>query len=207
MHYLSELVLSLNEILPLWLFVFFGGIIEEVIAPIPSPVIMTFAGAAAASMQKAWPWIVLYGVLGGIGKSLGALILYFVADKFEDFFTGRLGKFFGLREHHFEAYGRKLAENPNLFWWLFGVRSLPIAPSAVISVLSGALKVPLKTYYMSTVCGCIVRDVIYVFIGFSANEFLQGVLSQSAGVDKFIMFGMAVMILFYFVYLAHKKSR
>ena len=207
MHYLSDLVLSFSQFMPLELFVFLGGIIEEVIAPIPSPVIMTFAGAAVASLEKAWPWILWYGVLGGIGKSLGALILYLISDKFEDVFTDKFGKFFGLEPKHFETYGNKLANQPNLFWWLFLVRAFPIAPSGVLSVLSGVFKVPLKIYFIATMLGCIVRDVIYVFIGYSANDFLNSILSKSMGLDKLLTFVVATLILAYFIYLANKKRK
>lgn len=206
MQILSDLVLSLNNYMPLSMFVLVGGILEEVIAPIPSPVIMTFAGVATKELGRNFAWIFWYGILGGIGKSLGAIVLYLLSDKFEDFFTKTCGKFFGIKAHHFEKYGKKLSKNPNLFWWLFAIRAFPIAPSAVISVLSGVLKVPFKTYAISTLLGCIVRDTIYVFVGYSANDFYTSLMQGALGLDKIVTLLLAVSIFAYFVYLATKKQ-
>ena len=205
MHYLSELVIALNNFMPLAVFVFLAGIIEEIVAPIPSPIVMTFAGAASLSLGKPIYWVFIYGLLGGLGKSLGAWFLYVLADKFEDLFTNKFGKFFGLKPHHFESYGKKLANTSKTFWWLLFARCLPIAPSGVISVLSGVLRVSPKVYLASTVLGCIFRDTVYVFIGYTSNEFLQSVVDHSMSIDKLLTFCVALLILIYFIYLAKKR--
>jgi membrane protein DedA with SNARE-associated domain len=208
MQILSDLVFSLNQHMPLSMFVLLGGILEEVIAPIPSPLIMTFAGVASKELGRNMSWILWYGILGGVGKTFGAVVLYLLSDRFEDFFTKTFGRFFGIKPKHFETYGKKLAKNPNLFWWLFGVRAFPIAPSAVISVLSGVLKVPFKTYLLSTLFGCIIRDTVYVFVGYSANDFYLSVMDGVMSLDKIFTLIVALSIFSYFVYLAKfRKSK
>ena len=54
MDKIIDYIQNFSEIFPLEWFVFLGGIVEEVIAPIPSPVIMTFAGSTLSAIDTAF---------------------------------------------------------------------------------------------------------------------------------------------------------
>ncbi len=206
MSFFTDLVMNLSNVVPLPLFTFLGGFLEELIAPIPSPVIMTFVGAALKTMQLPIWTLLLYGVLGGIGKTLGASVLYFLADKFEDFFTKTLGPFFGVKPHHFEKYGTQLSESKNLKYWIFGVRAFPLAPSAVVSLLSGVFKVDFKIYFWYSLIGCIVRDFIYVLVGYSASTIWFDFMAKTSFLDKLLSV-LVIIAAVYYLYWLYKRRK
>ncbi|NBO17531.1 MAG: hypothetical protein EBV07_01430 [Proteobacteria bacterium] len=63
-QYLKEI----SSTLPLPVFTFIGALLEEIIAPIPSPIVMTLAGSLAAAANFSYLYLLLLALTGSFGK-------------------------------------------------------------------------------------------------------------------------------------------
>ena len=78
--YIETVLMSFVNILSLEVFVFVASIIEEVIAPIPSPTVMVVAGSVAQLQERALFFLIPLAIIGALGKVIGALFVYVLPD-------------------------------------------------------------------------------------------------------------------------------
>jgi len=193
-HSLEQTLQNSANYLPLEVFSCVGGFIEEVIAPIPSPFIMAAAGSAAFAQNKGIAMLVWLAFLGSVGKTLGSWIIYFIADKMEDFFVGKFGRFFGVSHAEVESIGKHFKGGWKDLLILFSLRALPIVPSAPVSVMGGVIKVPLQTFLSATLLGNFVRNFIYIYIGFAGVSTYESILNGLQSSESIIQ-GIVLVVL------------
>ena len=75
--YLENLALKI----PLELFTVIGAFLEEVVAPIPSPFVMTLAGSIMRAQNMTVTYIAFIALIGALAKTFGAWLLYFLSEK------------------------------------------------------------------------------------------------------------------------------
>jgi membrane protein DedA with SNARE-associated domain len=165
--------------------VFIGVIIESVIVPIPSPLIIMGAGFVLISpdlkMLDALAPIVLQIVLPGsiastVGAYIGYGIGYFGGKPMIDRWKGFLGFSWSdvaAMERRFKEGGVKAS--------IFFLRALPIFPLSVISAAAGLLRLPIKQFSLWTFYGAIPRCLLLGYLGWGLGETYQG-LAQ--GIDR-----------------------
>ncbi len=207
-HSIEEALKNSAAYLPLELFSFLGGFIEEVIAPIPSPIIMATAGSAAFAQHKGLITLVWLSLLGSAGKTLGSWIIYFIADKLEDLFVGKFGRFFGVSHREIEALGKHFKGGWKDFMILFSLRALPVMPSAPVSVVGGLIKIPLPTYLGATFAGNVVRNLVYIYLGYAGVSTYQSVLHGMDNLESVVQIIIFVVLaaLVGWVYAQRKKK-
>ena len=71
---INYLTLLSNRI-PVELFVLIGSFVEEVVAPIPSPLVTTITGSLAYSQGYIPVALCLLGLLAAVGKTIGSVII------------------------------------------------------------------------------------------------------------------------------------
>lgn len=204
---INDWLLRFSEIVSVELFVIVGGFLEELIAPIPSPLVLGTAGSLA-EVSGMGVWFVLWlAVLGSLAKLIASLIIYVVVDKFEDVFMGRFGKFFGVTHEDIEKIGRKLGES----WWgnfgvLFLLRSLPMVSSALVSVMSGFVKIEMKAYVMATFLGNIVRNLFFLLVGYYGLEGANGLLDGLSSLESIFKFVLVFLVVVGFLFFKFRKK-
>ncbi|OJI08616.1 MAG: hypothetical protein COV08_03515 [Candidatus Vogelbacteria bacterium CG10_big_fil_rev_8_21_14_0_10_49_38] len=151
---------------PVAWFVLVGSLVEEVLAPIPSAVVMITAGALAAARGAWWLWLLPYAVLGAIGKTAGSWPFYWLADKAEDWAGRKWGRVFGLSHEKIESFGLLMAEKRWGNWLLFALMVLPIFPTNIASVGCGLIKLDPKLYFKITLAGFFIRALLLVSVGY-----------------------------------------
>lgn len=194
---------------PLEVFVVIGSLVEEIVAPIPSPSILTLAGSIALSQEKTLLFLVWLAVLGSIGKTLGGWVLYWIGDKAEDIITHKWGKFFGISHKHIEQLGERFHKGHKDIILLTFLRSIPIFPSAPISIGCGVIKLPIKVYLLGTFLGTIVRGFIYIYLGYSGVELLKGLsthLDRTETIIQLVLFLFLVLIIAWSYWKRHKSK-
>ncbi|HEY7316897.1 MAG TPA: VTT domain-containing protein [Candidatus Binatia bacterium] len=165
--------------------VFAGVIIESVIVPIPSPLIIMGAGflliGAELSFLQAFAPIVTQIVLpGSIASTLGAYIGYGIGYLGGKPMVERLQAFFGFNWSDVEAMERRFRVgqvNTSLFF----LRALPIFPLSVISAAAGLLRLPVKQYTLWTFYGSIPRCLFLGYLGWGLGEPYQAI---AKGIDR-----------------------
>ncbi|MBU0569515.1 VTT domain-containing protein [Patescibacteria group bacterium] len=177
--------------LPLELLVVVGSFVEEVIAPIPSPIVMVLAGTLTYAQNQPLWYLSVLALFGALGKTLGAWVLYVVADKLEDVVVGKFGRFLGISHKEVESIGKKLngGWQDNVF--LFIARAIPIIPSAPVSIACGAVKLNKKTFLSSTFAGTFFRNLMYLYLGYAG---LGNYKEISQGFERFESIGQLLLL-------------
>ncbi len=196
---------SLSEIIPLPLFVFSGAFIEELIAPIPSPLVMTLGGSLAKSQGHAYVLLFFLAFVGAVGKSIGGYIIYKFAHLLNAVLVGQWGKYIGVSQKQILAMSEKLGQGPKDAVALFLLRATPIVPTAPVSFAAGILQLDLKTYLISSAAGLWVRNIFYLYLGFTGTQALENINND---LDSFETIGYGIILLLIiaiFIYIFKKR--
>ncbi len=191
-HLLSGVIEWLQQLatqVPLEVFVLIGGLVEELIAPIPSPVIATLAGSIAAAQGYGWLGLVLVCAIGCIGKTFGAWIFYVIGDKFEDIVVPRYGKFLGVTHAEIEQFGRRFSGTWKDAIVLFLIRSIPMMPSTPVTLACGIVRFRPRTFLLSTYFGFLLREMFFMVLGYTgvaAASLLAGINSAEGAMNGLI---------------------
>ena len=142
--------------------------IESAMIPLPSELILPYAGFLVSDPTKLEPlthgtwefWIVV--VVATIGNTIGSLIAYAIGAWGGRPFLERYGKYLLIRHHEielaerfFNRYGAATA---------FFSRLLPIVRT-FISVPAGVARMPLRTFIAYSTAGAFLWSIILVYAG------------------------------------------
>jgi len=143
--------------------VFIAAIIETVIPPIPTMAVFPTAGFLASQNNFELYQVILLGIIGGLGASIGSTVIYLIALK-----LGRVALLKYLKyvkvsekkltrvENWFQKYGDKAV--------LFG-RMVPVFRE-MISIPAGLLKMKLPKFLAYTILGSCGWSIALIFIGY-----------------------------------------
>jgi len=165
--------------------VFAGVIIESVIVPIPSPLIIMGAGfiliSSELSFLEALVPIALQIVLpGAIASTLGAYIGYAIGYYGGKPLVDQWERFLGFSWRDVEALERRF-QSGQVKNTIFFLRALPIFPLSVISAAAGLLRLPLNQFSVWTFYGTIPRCLLLAYMGWGLGETYQGF---AKGIDR-----------------------
>ncbi|MGH7853537.1 MAG: DedA family protein [Candidatus Binatia bacterium] len=165
--------------------VFIGVIIESVIVPIPSPLIIMGAGFVLISPELSFVQAVLPIALqivlpGSIASTLGGYIGYAIGYFGGKAMVDRWQKFLGFSWQDVEALERRF-QSGQVNTLIFFLRALPIFPLSVISAAAGLLRLPLGQFSLWTFYGTIPRCLFLGYLGWGLGETYQG---MAKGIDK-----------------------
>jgi membrane protein DedA with SNARE-associated domain len=176
--------------------VFAGVIIESVIVPIPSPLIIMGAGFVLISPElsfiQAFLPIILQIVLpGAIASTLGAYIGYAIGYLGGKPMVDRWERFLGFSWKDVEALERRF-QSGQINSMIFLLRAVPIFPLSVISAAAGLLRLPLAKFTLWTFYGSIPRCLLLAYLGWGLGETYQGL---AKGIDRAEGIVSAILIL------------
>ncbi|NCS97910.1 MAG: hypothetical protein GW762_04955 [Candidatus Pacebacteria bacterium] len=164
---------SLAQHIPVTWFVFIGSLVEEVVAPIPSPLVMMLAGSISAKQGSPLLFLGLLAMIGSVSKTIGGAVMYVIADKAEDVLIDSFGKLIGVSHSDTEGLGKFFGKGKRDDIAIFLMRAIPIIPTTAVSVIAGIIRIPFKTFILSTFLGLMVRNLIYLYIGYTGIDALQ----------------------------------
>ena len=165
MSELQAIIQWISELLSeyLYLGVFLAALIETIIPPIPTMAVFPTAGYIASQNGLGLGEVILLGIVGGVGASIGSSMIYFIALK-----LGRTALLKYLEkvkvsekklervEKWFQKYGDKAV--------LFG-RMVPVFRE-MISIPAGLLKMKLPKFLAYTILGSCSWSITLIFIGY-----------------------------------------
>ena len=147
----------------LYVGVFLAEIIETVIPPIPTMIVFPTAGFIASQNGLELPELILLGIVGGLGASIGSTVIYLIALKLGRTALLRYLKYVKVSEKKlarvecwFQKYGDKAV--------LFG-RMIPVFRE-MISIPAGLLKMKLAKFLAYTILGSCGWSITLIFIGY-----------------------------------------
>tara|TARA_Y100001949_G_scaffold95276_1_gene80437 strand:+ start:3938 stop:4462 length:525 start_codon:yes stop_codon:yes gene_type:complete len=147
----------------LYVGVFLAALIETVIPPIPTMAVFPTAGFIAAQKNLQLPELILLGISGGIGASIGSTVIYLIALKLGRTALLKYLKYVKISEkkltrveNWFQKYGDKAV--------LFG-RMIPVFRE-MISIPAGLLKMKFVKFFTYTLLGSCGWSITLIFIGY-----------------------------------------
>jgi len=183
--------------------IFLGGLLEQVIIPIPSPLI-TMAGGFllipqnipfGQALKEALSQVVLpYTIAASLGLGIVYFIAYFGGRPLIEKFKGYLG--FSWQE--IENLKKKFQGN----WYdeilIIALRAIPVIPISIISGVCGAIRFSIIKFYITSIVGILIRSFILALIGWQTGEtykiIAQG-LDKAESLTTIIILGIIILAL------------
>jgi len=197
---------SWADVLPLPWFVFLGAMIEEIIAPIPSPIVMTLAGSFAEANNQGFLYLFFLALVGTAGKTIGCYVVYWIARTFENVVTDKFGKFIGITDKQVDKISAKLGNGWKDSVAIFMLRATPIIPTAPVSIVAGLIKLDLKTYLVSSAAGVFVRNIFYLYLGYTSLGAIQKINDNLDSLES-IGYGIILLMIGAIVIYIYKKKQ
>lgn len=199
----------LAEKTPLEVFSFAGSFLEELIAPIPSPLVMATAGTIAHLKNHGLVYLLFLALLASCGKTIASWLLYVLADKLEDFMSSRFGKILGFSHKDIENIGRHFNGTIKDDIILVALRALPIMPTSAVTLVCGFIKLDIRTFLRSTFIGYFIRSFIFLYIGFTGVATYKTLIRDIEGLEYFITVAVLVLLVVFLglIYIIRRKYK
>ncbi len=181
--------------------VFILMLLESAAVPIPSEIIMPFAGSLISKGIFNFWLIVSVGVMGNL---VGSILLYFIGKTGGRYFLEKYGKYLLIHQRHL-----KIADD----WFykhgdkaIFFGRILPIIRT-FISLPAGVSKTNFGKFCFYTILGCIPWNIFLTFFGLKLGENWQQVERYFRKFDIIILSTGVVAIVIYIIKNYYKNNR
>ena len=188
---------------------FLGGLIEQIIVPIPSPIITMAGGAFLIKhglpiFETIWQIFTHVSLPYTFGAVIGTSLVYFIA-----YFGGKpildsFGKYIGLSWkliEHVKADFQKTIKD-ELF--ILIACTIPIVPVSLVTGFCGGFKIPPTKFYPMLTLALLIRATFLGFIGFQMGETF---ISLAHGLDKIesLLTVVGAFLILGFLYLQREK--
>jgi membrane protein DedA with SNARE-associated domain len=211
MDSLLEKFESLQAVLmqfPVLVYVFLGTIIEEVVSPIPSPIILASAGFIIDSQEKGVLFLFLAAFVGMVGKMLGTMLYYFAGLKGEEFLDKKIVRVLGLSSLDVDKYGNFFEDSKKGMFLFLMLRILPIFPSSPVSLVAGMIKVEMRKFVVLSSIGIFFRNLLLLAFGYFSYENMDYVLEIITDLENKLGEALILFVIVAFALYAYKnKSR
>lgn len=188
--------------------VFLASVAEEVIAPIPSTLIMTMSGFLFVSGPLSWgvihTLIFKVAIPAALGVTLGSYVIFFVAKFGGHFIIEKWGKYIGLYWTDIEKIKNKLSGTRKDELFIGALRIIPFAPSVAISAFCGIIGMNAVRYFFISFIGIFFRGLILGVLGWQAGNVYEKYAKTISSVENFILISTFLAILI-FVVLKYKS--
>ena len=191
--------------------VFIGVIIEQIIVPIPSPLIIMGAGAIliphGISIPNAFLQILWIIVLpGSLASTLGSYIGYMISFYGGKALVLRFQRFLDVDWDQIERLEKRFQGRKEA-WSIFLSRAIPVFPISLVSIFAGLLRIPIKPFTIYTFLGSIFRCFFLGFFGWWIGATYEKAATHIDSVETIISIVMLIGMGVVFGYLYHKFRR
>ncbi len=184
---------------------------EEVIAPIPSAIVMLGAGAlllegAPLSLSGAGSLLFLVALPAAAGATVGSLVIYGASYYLGKPLIEKAGRFFGVSWHEVEHATQYFEKSNNDEKALFGARCIPVIPSVVVNVCCGLIRLPVKEFIVYTFLGFLVRAALMGLIGWQVGVVYGTLAGKFESAERILLVAIGVLGLAYLLWRTVRKK-
>ncbi len=191
--------------------VFIGVMIEQIIVPIPSPLIIMGAGAILISHGISIPnaflqilWIIV--LPGSLASTLGSYIGYMISFYGGKALVLRFQRFLDVDWDQIERLEKRFQGRKEA-WSIFLSRAIPVFPISLVSIFAGLLRIPIKPFTIYTFLGSIFRCFFLGFFGWWIGATYERAATRIDSVETIISIVMLIGMGVVFGYLYSKFRR
>ncbi|MBU0756837.1 MAG: VTT domain-containing protein [Nanoarchaeota archaeon] len=182
-----------------------GVAIETIIVPIPSPIILMFAGYVlidaptffGAFFQALW-----ISLVAGLTQTIGSYFVFGIAYYGGKPLIDRFEKLHGVSWKEILDFRKKFEKKKRQEVTLAVLRALPIMPLSVISGVAGVIKMDFRKYTLATFIGTIPRNMILALLGWTLKDAYEALAMTIDHMETIVSIILVILILVYIV--AHK---
>jgi membrane protein DedA with SNARE-associated domain len=178
--------------------VFIGVIIEQIIVPIPSPLIVMGAGAILILPDLSIPnaflqilWIIV--LPGTVASTLGSYIGYLISYYGGKALVVRYQRFLGVDWKEIENLEKRFQGKKEALSIFFS-RAIPVFPISLVSIFAGLLHVPVRPFTFYTFLGSIFRCLFLGFVGWWIGATYEKVATQLDSAETVISILMLIVM-------------
>ncbi len=191
--------------------VFAGVIIESVIVPIPSPLVIMGAGFILISPELSFtgaltPILLLIVLPGAIGSTLGAFIGYGIGFWGGKPLVERWKGFLGLEWREVDAFQQRL-RGSHVKATIFFLRALPIFPLSLISAAAGFVRVAPVTFTLWTLYGSIPRCLLLAYLGWGLGDAYHRLAHGIDRVETLVSLSIVLILIGLIVWLRRRVRK
>lgn len=195
---LANLVIYLIESLG-YFGIFLGMTIESACIPLPSEVIMTFAGFVVNEGKLTLTNIILVGILGNL---VGSLITYYIGLKGARPLLEKYGKYILITKEKLDNADKWFNKHGDVA--VFFGRILP-GIRTFISLPAGINKMDIKKFIIYTLIGSGIWTSILAIIGIELGKDWS-IISQYFRIFDIII-GIAILLIIIYYVIKHRKNK
>jgi membrane protein DedA with SNARE-associated domain len=191
--------------------VFIGVMIEQIIIPIPSPMIIMGAGAILVSPGLSIPnaflqilWVIV--LPGTIASTLGSYIGYTISYYGGKALVVRFQRFLGVDWNQIENLEKRFRGKKEALSIFFS-RAIPVFPISLVSILAGLLRIPIRPFTICTFLGSIFRCFFLAFFGWWIGATYEKAATHLDSLETIVSILMLIGMGLAFGYLYHKFRR
>ncbi|CDG65979.1 putative membrane protein [Methanobacterium sp. MB1] len=188
--------------------VFGGSILEQVVTPIPSSVVVLGASfflmrGAILSVESLQAMFLSISIPAAMGVSIGSLLYYGICYKIGIPFVERAGKYLGVSVDDLEGVEKRVKNSKYENLFLFAARCIPVIPSIAISLFCGLIRYNPRNYVLITFFGALVQASILGIIGWQFGNFYLTISESLSFIDNIILI---VLVLVVVAFILKKRS-
>jgi len=188
--------------------VFIGVMIEQVIVPIPSPLIIMGGGAILIRPEISIPnaflqilWIIV--LPGSIASTLGSYIGYLISYYGGRVLVTRLQRFLDADWDEIENLEKRFDRRKEALS-IFLLRAVPVFPISLVSIFAGILRIPIKPFTFYTFLGSIFRCLFLGFFGWWIGATYEKAATHIDSMETIISILMLIVMGVIFGYLYYR---
>jgi membrane protein DedA with SNARE-associated domain len=174
-----------------YLGIFLAMLIEGVFTPIPSELIMPFAGYLTFTGTLN---IVAVIIVGSLGAMCGSIIAYLLGRKLGRPLLDRYGRYFGIKAESLDKAEAWFAR-----WGCYGILIGHAVPGirSIISFPAGISRMELKQFALFTFLGATVWNTVLVSVGYVLGQYWMSFAESLEGWDIAILISGAALFVIY----------
>jgi membrane protein DedA with SNARE-associated domain len=177
--------------------------LETVIFLIPSEAVMTLAGWMLVKAKGLGPeWIVLAGMLGGLGSTLGSLFVYYLGVWGGRPLVERFGRYLFISRDDIEAAERFFDRWGT--WAVFFGRMVPLVRTFV-SFPAGTARMDLRLFTIYTYAGSTIWAALLAAFGYALGENWQQLRDWMGPADIVVAILLVILLVWYVVHQVRKS--
>lgn len=191
-----------------------AGLVEQIIVPIPSPLVPMAAGFFFVPKEFFNLFELFKNLFNkaalpfAIGSTIGSTMVYLIAFFGGKWLIEKFKKWLGIEWEDVEAIKKKYFKGRVIDELvIFLSRAIPVLPSVLFSAACGAIRIKPVNFYLFTFLGLLVRGMVLGWVGWQSGEALFAV---SGSFDKWEKILSVILVLvagvcLVFAYRSRKK--
>ncbi|MEM7819355.1 MAG: VTT domain-containing protein [Candidatus Aenigmatarchaeota archaeon] len=191
--------------------VFAGVLIEEIIIPIPSPLIQMAAGFILIDSNLTFfeaiiPMIFIVVLPAAIAATIGSFFAYGIGYFGGKHTIKKFHRYFDVEWKEIEKIGKKFGKGRKTWYTIIILRLIPIVPMSLVSLAAGVFQLSWKKYTIATFIGAIPRAFILGFLGWFVGNAFFSIALQIDKIENMI----SVLIIIFtigLIYYHHKNKK